>query len=125
MLGQMPEPTAAATICDLLGDDPWAAPPAPRPPLRRAVRGCAPGQVVPARHRGADMAVFVLADGRAFAAPDRCPHDGGLLSDGFVNGDRLVCARHGWEFEAPSGRCPLREACVPLRAIGRKPGRKR
>jgi len=120
MLPGMPEPSASATICDLLGEDPWADGDSPRPTLRQALRRCQPGQVVPARYRGADMAIFVLGDGRAFAAPDRCPHDGGLLSDGFVDGDRLVCARHGWEFEAPTGRCPLRDTCVPLRTLGRK-----
>ncbi len=120
MLAGMSESSTSATICDLLGEDPWADPRPQRPTLRQAVRRCEPGQVLPARHRGADMAVFVLGDGRAFAAPDSCPHDGGLLSDGYVDGDRLVCARHGWEFSAPSGRCPLRDACVPLRTLGRK-----
>ncbi len=46
--------------------------------------------------------------GRAFVLPDRCPHDGQPLSDGFVDGDRIVCARHGWEIDACSGRrCPI------------------
>jgi nitrite reductase/ring-hydroxylating ferredoxin subunit len=34
-----------------------------------------------------------------------CPHDGGRISDGFVDGERLVCARHGWELVARNGRC--------------------
>ena len=36
---------------------------------------------------------------------DACPHDGGRISDGFVDGEHLVCARHGWELEARNGRC--------------------
>jgi nitrite reductase/ring-hydroxylating ferredoxin subunit len=31
-----------------------------------------------------------------------------LLSDGYVENDRLVCARHGWEFDVCAGTCPLR-----------------
>lgn len=87
--------------------------------MRQALRVCRPGEVLAARHRGRDVAVFVLGDGRAFAAPDACPHDGGLLSDGFVDGDRLVCARHGWEFDACTGRCPMRDAGIAVAPITR------
>ena len=46
-----------------------------------------------------------LASGRLVVVADECPHDGGRISDGFVDGDRLVCARHGWELEVRGGRC--------------------
>ena len=82
--------------------------PAPRPSVALALRRAEPGTVVAAHHRGRPVAVAVLADGRAYAVPDRCPHDGGLLSDGFVEGDRLVCARHGWEIDPCTGTCPQR-----------------
>lgn len=51
------------------------------------------------------VAVAVLADGATVVLPDTCPHDGGLLSDGFVEGNHIICARHGWEFDGHSGRC--------------------
>ena len=79
-----------------------------RPTVAAALRHGAPGQVIAAQHRGQRVAVALLADGRAFAVADRCPHDGGLLSDGFLEGDRLVCARHGWEIDPCTGRCPQR-----------------
>jgi nitrite reductase/ring-hydroxylating ferredoxin subunit len=53
------------------------------------------------------VALVVLADGSAYAVPDACPHDGGLLSDGYVDGGRLVCARHGWEFDVCGEPCRL------------------
>jgi cytochrome P450/nitrite reductase/ring-hydroxylating ferredoxin subunit len=33
----------------------------------------------------------------------RCPHQGALLGEGEVNGDRLVCRNHGWRFNIESG----------------------
>jgi nitrite reductase/ring-hydroxylating ferredoxin subunit len=92
-----------ALVCDLLGGDP-DAPPDPRPTVAEALRRCPAGQVVAARDGACEIAVCVLEDGRAFALPDRCPHDGGRLSDGFVEAGRLVCSRHGWEFDPATGR---------------------
>jgi len=57
-----------------------------------------------ARDGATEVAVCVLEDGRAFALPDWCPHGGGRLSDGFVEAGRLVCSRHGWEFDPATGR---------------------
>lgn len=79
-----------------------------RPTVAQALRASEPGQVIAAQYRGRPVAVAVLEDGRAFAVPDRCPHDGGLLSDGFVEGDKIVCARHGWEIDPCTGSCPQR-----------------
>ena len=88
---------------------PWDEPgegdgPAARPSLVEAARRCPRGQVMAARENGRDLAVCVLEDGRVFSLPDRCPHDGGRLSDGFVERGRLVCSRHGWELDPATGR---------------------
>jgi nitrite reductase/ring-hydroxylating ferredoxin subunit len=88
---------------DLLGDDGHDRP--PRPTIDEALATCPRGQVRPARCGILDVAVGRLSDGRSVVVADRCPHDGGPLSDGFLDQDRLVCARHGWEFEVSSGRC--------------------
>lgn len=89
----------------------------------QAARACPRGQVVAARTRGGEpMAVLKTTDGRVFAVPDLCPHDGGLLSDGYLDGDRLVCARHGWEFDPATGRCVSRPGvCVESEAVVRPP----
>jgi nitrite reductase/ring-hydroxylating ferredoxin subunit len=97
-----------------------------RPTVRQALARCAPGEVIAARRGRRPVALVVLEDGRAFTVPDACPHDGGLLSDGFVDGDHLVCARHGWEFEVPGGRCPGRAGvCVPIQPVARVGRRRR
>jgi nitrite reductase/ring-hydroxylating ferredoxin subunit len=103
----MLEASAHARICDLLGEDPrgpGSAGPR-RLPLAEAVKRCPPGGVLAARWRGRAVAVVTLSDGSTHVLPDRCPHDGGWLSDGFVDRDQLVCARHGWEFCPRTGHC--------------------
>jgi nitrite reductase (NADH) small subunit len=95
--------TIHALVCDFLGHDPDVSFD-DRPTLTEALRRCPAGQVVAARDGTTDVAVCVLEDGRAFAIPDWCPHDGGRLSDGFVEAGRLVCGRHGWEFDPATGR---------------------
>ncbi len=44
------------------------------------------------------------AAGAVHALEDRCPHRQVLLSHGHIEADRLVCAYHGWAFDA-DGAC--------------------
>jgi len=99
-----------ALLCDLLGYDPDAD---TRPTVAEAARRCPRGEVRAARGPdGAPLAVIRLHSGDVSVLPDRCPHDGGPISDGFVEGDHLVCARHQWELDPrtgvriPSKLCP-------------------
>ena len=69
------------------------------------------GSIVRARDGARAVAVARLASGRLVVVDDRCPHDGGRISDGFVEGDRLVCARHGWELEVSGGQCRRSQPC--------------
>lgn len=64
--------------------------------------------------------LFVLRlENRVACYEDRCPHLGFPLSEGHLEGNTLVCAAHGWEFDAESGlgvnprSCRLRP--VPVR----------
>ena len=63
------------------------------------------GAVVRARDGARPVAVARLESGRLVVVDDECPHDGGRISDGYVDGERLVCARHGWELDVVDGRC--------------------
>jgi nitrite reductase/ring-hydroxylating ferredoxin subunit len=105
-----------ALVAETLGYDPDGGAPV-RSGVDDALAACRPGQVMAADDGGAPVAVVRLVDGRLFVVDDRCPHDGGLLSDGFVDGDRLVCARHGWEVDPCTGTCPRRAARVAVRAV--------
>lgn len=76
-----------------------------------------------ARFRVCDVEDIPLHEGRAFMLPDgraiavfrqgerlvavenRCPHAGGVLHNGLIEGNILTCAWHGWQFELPGGKC--------------------
>ncbi len=51
---------------------------------------------------GVAVAVFNL-DGRYFAICDTCPHDGGELASGQLEGEVIVCPRHGARFSVMTG----------------------
>jgi phenylpropionate dioxygenase-like ring-hydroxylating dioxygenase large terminal subunit len=51
-----------------------------------------------------DIVVWRSQDGQAVAFEDRCAHRGFPLSDGHVDGERLVCGYHGCAYVA-DGRC--------------------
>jgi nitrite reductase (NADH) small subunit len=92
--------TVRAQLLDVLGYDPDDG----RPPLHEV--GFVPvGRVVAARDGARPVAVARLETGELVIVDDNCPHDGGLISDGYVEGDLLVCARHGWQLRACNGRC--------------------
>ncbi|HSC24144.1 MAG TPA: non-heme iron oxygenase ferredoxin subunit [Casimicrobiaceae bacterium] len=51
---------------------------------------------------GADVAVFNVG-GRYCAIENVCTHDGGELTGGSVEGDVIVCPRHGARFSITTG----------------------
>ena len=54
---------------------------------------------------GLDLAVFRVGDA-VYAIDDSCPHAGGSLSNGKLQGTRVTCPVHGLKFD-------LRSACQP------------
>jgi nitrite reductase/ring-hydroxylating ferredoxin subunit len=72
---------------------------------RRLASDLPRGAMLAARIGARRVAVARLGSGRLVVVADECPHDGGRISDGFVDGERLVCARHGWELTARRNRC--------------------
>lgn len=53
-----------------------------------------------------DNALAVYRIGRElFAVEDICPHAGGLLSEGFLDGDKIECPLHQALFHIPTGKC--------------------
>ena len=66
-----------------------------------------------------DIAVFNL-DGELYAIEDVCTHDGGELASGCVDGDVIICPRHGARFCIRDGRALTPPAyedveCFPVR----------
>jgi nitrite reductase (NADH) small subunit len=51
---------------------------------------------------GRQIAIFHTTEG-FFAVENRCPHRGGPLADGIVNGTAVVCPLHAWKFDLRSG----------------------
>ncbi len=51
---------------------------------------------------GVAVAVFNL-DGEYFAIQDICPHDGGDLANGELEGEVIICPRHGARFSIKTG----------------------
>ncbi len=60
------------------------------------------GKIV--RFEGREFAIFNL-NGQFYALDGLCPHRGGSLGAGTLEGDRLFCPMHGWEFEVKTGAC--------------------
>jgi 3-phenylpropionate/trans-cinnamate dioxygenase ferredoxin subunit len=62
----------------------------------------APGQWKSVDIDGARIAVFNLG-GEYYAIEDVCTHDGGILTGGSIEGDVIVCPRHGARFCIKTG----------------------
>ncbi|MGY6274185.1 non-heme iron oxygenase ferredoxin subunit [Methylomonas sp. MgM2] len=56
---------------------------------------------------GYDVAIFKI-DGELFAVEDVCTHDGAEIASGVLEGDEIVCPRHGARFCVKTGevKCP-------------------
>ena len=82
----------------------------------------APGQWRVADIEDARIVVFNI-DGEYYAIEDVCTHDGGQLTGGEIEGDEIVCPRHGARFCVRTGEAlsaPAYEptATFPVRVDG-------
>lgn len=55
-----------------------------------------------------DIAIFRTSENKIFALRDKCPHKGGPLSQGIVQGESVACPLHDWKIKLVSG-----EAAAP------------
>lgn len=66
------------------------------------------------RPQGLDVAVFRNAADEVFALLDRCPHQGGPLSQGIVFGASVACPLHNWRIGLADGCAWAPDAgCTP------------
>ncbi|HEX7213234.1 MAG TPA: Rieske 2Fe-2S domain-containing protein [Methylomirabilota bacterium] len=68
------------------------------------VAAVTPGKGALASVNGRDVAVFRRGE-EILAIGNDCPHQGGSLCDGWVEGDIVVCPLHGWEIDMRTGAC--------------------
>ena len=57
-------------------------------------------------HANRSLAVFRCGDDAVCVLNDTCPHAGGSLSAGHVQGQCITCPWHGWTFDVHTGVCP-------------------
>lgn len=61
-----------------------------------------PGECKVVSANGTDLALYNV-DGRFYATENRCPHRGGPLGDGDLDGNIVTCPWHEWQFNVRSG----------------------
>ena len=80
---------------------------------------CRVAELPPGAHRVVELdgalALVVNAAGQLLAVEDVCTHDGGGLAGGAVEGDQVICPRHGARFCLRTGRAMSPPAYEPVR----------
>ncbi|MBB72387.1 MAG: ferredoxin [Legionellales bacterium] len=61
--------------------------------------------------------MIINKDGEYYAIEDICTHDGGPLSDGELEGDEIICPRHGAHFCIRTGRATVPPAYEDIAAF--------
>ena len=62
-----------------------------------------PGQGTVVSVNGEDVALFNV-DGEFHAISNTCPHRGGPLGEGILDGNIVTCPMHGWRFNVKTGQ---------------------
>lgn len=76
---------------------------------------CPPGECRRVEAAGWPIALANV-DGAFHAIENTCPHMGGPLGDGYLDGTTLLCPWHAWRFDVTSG-CALVNAAVRVRTF--------
>ncbi len=58
---------------------------------------------------GKEIALFKTG-GKVYAIHSICPHQGGPLAEGGLDGTIVTCPWHGWSFDVVSGTCTFNPA---------------
>ncbi|NIP84880.1 MAG: Rieske 2Fe-2S domain-containing protein [Planctomycetales bacterium] len=76
-----------------------------------AVADCPPGTCLEAVAGERVIALFNVT-GKFYALDGVCPHQGGPLGRGTLEGQTVTCPWHGWQFDVCTGRCRLSPSVV-------------
>ncbi|MBF0296190.1 MAG: non-heme iron oxygenase ferredoxin subunit [Magnetococcales bacterium] len=63
------------------------------------------------------VTIVVNVDGNFYGLEDCCTHDGGYLSSGEVEGDEIICPRHGARFDIKTGAVLAPPAYEDINAV--------
>jgi 3-phenylpropionate/trans-cinnamate dioxygenase ferredoxin subunit len=69
---------------------------------------------------GRKMIAVVRSGGAYFAIEDVCTHDGAPLTGGEIEGDEIICPRHGARFCLRTGEALTPPAYEPVRVFATK-----
>ncbi len=76
-----------------------------------------PGQATQVEVDGQAVALFNV-DGTFYALSNRCPHRGGALGQGCLDGRQVSCPEHNWTFDVTTGENVVSAAmCVPRHEV--------
>ena len=71
-----------------------------------ALEALPPGEVSSADVNGQEVAVYNV-DGKIYATSNICPHQGGPMAEGMLDGDQIICPWHAWVFDIKDGSSPV------------------
>lgn len=76
------------------------------PPIKLAnIEDIPPGKsIIIAIPDGTEIALFNV-EGKIYAIDNSCPHMGGPLGEGELDGCVVTCPWHAWQFDVTSGNC--------------------
>ncbi len=86
-----------------------------------AVEAPDPGKLGEYNAQGVALCVANI-DGKLTALDNLCPHRGGPLSEGWIEGNAVVCPWHAWAFDAGTGDCAEEHSRVPVYPLKREGG---
>lgn len=79
------------------------------------------GTLIEVEH-GDDYVALCNVGGEVRAMNGSCPHQGGPLGEGALNGEFVTCPWHMWDFHSVTGECSFNErvrvAVYPVRTEG-------
>ena len=81
------------------------------------VKACAASEIAPGTAKlvtvdGQELAIFNV-DGAFHAIDNECPHRGGPLAEGEIDGCIVTCPWHAWQFDVRSGESITDDLTVP------------
>ena len=79
------------------------------------------GQSIIVEVSGKQAAIF-RSKGEIYAIDNTCPHRGGPLGEGHLDGEEVTCPWHAWTFNIKTGECGttpgVKQKCFPVKIEG-------